>query len=388
MACPAQPSSSGLIRILHVVYSLDPGGMENGIVNLTRALDPAAFEVHVCCLERRGAFADRLPPGVTVTELSRKPGFSWDTVLRLRREIRRLRPHLLHSHNLGPLLYSGLASLGGITAPIVQGEHAELTAEELTPRRLRMRHLLYRSCHTVHSVSLGLHQQLQELGFPPAKLRPIINGVDTGKFTPPSPETRRQARHIAGVPEEATVIGIVGRFGPFKRHALLIRAFEAIADRHPGLHLLVVGGGGPMEPHVRELAAASRHAQRITLTGFQQDPRPYYHALDLLAVPSVNEGLSNAVLEAMACGVPVLGHFACGNAEVITSARDGILADLSHEAGLREALEPLVTGKQTLSALGSAARDRVTSHFSLAKMVHDYETLYRSAAKPQATPCC
>ena len=367
------------IRILHTVYSLEPGGMENGIVNVTNALDPERFEVHICCIERRGAFAERLPSSVPVTVLEKQPGFSLGACRALRREILRIRPNLVHSHNLGPLIYSAFATLGGMTVPILQGEHAELTESELTRRRLRQRRWLYRGCYAVHSVGLGLHRQLNHL-FPRTRLRVIVNGVDTGRFRPATAAERAKAREGAGVPATGPVLGIVGRFGPFKRHDLLIEAFEMAADSHPGAHLLVVGGGGPQEQAVARQVRESRHCQRITLAGFQRDPSPFYRAMDLLVVPSVNEGLSNAVLEAMACGIPVLGHHACGNADVIDSGSNGLLMDLSTRERIRTALAGALECPQRLEAMGQSARRKVLSDFSLEKMVGKYENIYSEAA--------
>ena len=368
------------LRILHVVYSLDPGGMENGIVNITSALDPEQFHVDVCCLERRGAFADRLPPTTGVSVIDRAPGFSWATGQALRRELLRLRPHLIHSHNLGPLIYSVIATLGGLSVPILQGEHAELTTEDLTFRRLWLRRCLYRCCHSVHSVSHGLHDQLCRLRFPRSKLRVIVNGVDTARFAVPDDKTCMEARRNLGIPSHALVLGIVGRFGPFKRHQLLIEAFEHFVHENPDLYLLIVGGGGPEEPAVRARHGQSQFSNRILLTGFQPDPRPCYAAMDLLVVPSANEGLSNAVLEAMACGRPVLAHRACGNAEVITAGVDGFLEDLSTPEYLQMALAQVLKAPEHLPVMGVHARSKVASQFSLEKMVQEYKDIYRTVA--------
>ena len=367
-------SAHTTIRVLHVVFSLEPGGMENGIVNVANALPEEEFEIHVACLERRGAFVDRLKHPERVTVLGKPPGFSFAASKSLRREIARIRPHLVHSHNLGPLIYSAISTSGGFQVPILQGEHAELTKTELTPKRLWQRRLFYRCCKAVHSVSHGMHAQLKDLGFGSPKLRVIVNGVDTNRF---APSEKVAAKRAAGIPENALVFGIVGRFGPFKRHRLLVEAFENAADLNPNLYLLVVGGGGPEESNVRDQVNASRHASRITLTGFQQDPRPFYHAMDLLVVPSVNEGLSNAVLEALACGIPVLAHQACGNAEVVRHRKDGFLANLSTAESLTQELINVCNHSDILPALGVSARERAISQFSLNGMVNEYRNLYK-----------
>ena len=365
-------------RILHVVYSLDPGGMENGVVNMAGSLDPERFQIDVCCLERAGAFAGRLPAASRLSVLGKDPGFSWKTCRSLRREIQRIKPHLIHSHNLGPLIYSAIATLWGGTVPILHGEHAELSGEDLIPRRLRQRRWLYHCCRAVHSVSHGLHEQLTRLKLSPSKLRVVVNGVDAARF---SPGNRHQVRGRLGIPEDALVLGIVGRFGPYKRHRLLIEVFESLANRHPGLHLMLVGGGGSEERSVNERCKASPHASRIWPVGFQDDPRPYYAALDLLVVPSLNEGLSNAVLEAMACGLPVLAHRACGNAEVISANQDGFLEDLSTADAMESVLRRAIESRRQFQQIGLAARQKVVEKFSLQNMARGYENLYHLSTR-------
>ena len=364
-------------RILHVVYSLDPGGMENGLVNMAGSLDPDRFQVDVCCLQRAGAFAERLPVTSRLSVLGKGPGFSVRACQSLRREILRIKPDLIHSHNLGPLIYSAIATMGGLTVPILQGEHAELSADDLSARRLRQRRWLYRTCRAVHSVSHGLHEQLTGLKLSPSKLRVVVNGVDAARF---SPGDRSQARGAIGIPENALVVGIVGRFGEFKRHRLLIEVFESLANDHPELQLMLVGGGGPRERAIMEQCKASPHAARIWPMGFQSDPRPFYRALDLMVVPSVNEGLSNAVLEAMACAIPVLAHRACGNAEVISANQDGFLADLSTVDSMRGALCGVLEVRRQFPGIGLAAREKVVGKFSLRSMAAGYEELYRQVA--------
>src|SRR6187551_2028213 len=101
------------LRVLHVVTSLEPGGMENGVCNLANALALRGIETTVACLERSGPFADRLPNPKAVEILGKRNGFSPRATLALWKTIRRLRPHVVHTHNLGPLIYGSLATLWG-----------------------------------------------------------------------------------------------------------------------------------------------------------------------------------------------------------------------------------------------------------------------------------
>ena len=366
------------MRVLHVVTSLDPGGMENGVYNIARGLQPRGCETHVACLERRGAFADRLPQSENLSMLGKHGGFTLRTVWALVRTLHRVRPHIVHTHNLGPLIYTALATLGGRTYPILHGEHSQFAPWELEPRRLRQRHKLYRACRAIHTVSQSQLDELIHLDFSRNKITAIANGVDTTHF---APGDRIAARTRLGLPADATVLGLAGRFGPFKRHDILLAAFEELAPLQPQVHILFIGGGGSEEERIRKLAAASPHRDRVHLVGFHANPAPLYNALDLLVIPSVNEGMSNAALEAMACAVPVLGNLGCGHEQILTSGKNGILVDLTTPAALRSALTPLLSSPQALVDMGLHARTTVKSRFSLATMLDAYSQLYRAHAR-------
>jgi glycosyltransferase involved in cell wall biosynthesis len=368
------------LRILHVLFSLDAGGMENGVVNVSAALPPAEFEVHACCLARGGEFVRRFPNPRYIHVIGKSDGFSLPAAAALSRQIHRLAPDIIHTHNLGPLIYTVLAAAD---VPILHGEHAELTPAELRPHRRFIRRLLYRRASCVHTVSHSLRESLIRDGFPAGKIEVVVNGVDTARFQPGS---RVEARRQTGLPTDATLIGLVGRFGPFKRHADLIQAFEQLAPSHPSLALLFAGGGGPLEEDIRLRAASSPFASRIHLAGFHLDPRPWYRALDLLVIPSVNEGLSNALLEAMASGIPALAHTACGNPDVIQDSVNGFLRDLSTTAQLRDALDRILAHPAVLPALGGAARRTVETGFAFPGMVAGYERLYRRLASGAPGP--
>ena len=365
------------LKILHVVISLNPGGMENGVANVARGLSPEEFEIHVCCLERSGSFAQRLPQLENVHVLHKPPGFSPGTIWRLNRLIARLRPDIIHTHNLGPLIYGGLATGFGFLRPLLHGEHHLLQADELTHRRLRQRTVFYRACKKIHTVSGGVREQLLGLGFPAEKIVTLLNGVDYERF---QTGDSRAARRQIGVPEAGIFLGIVGRFIPTKQHRILLEAFTCLARTRSDIHLMLIGGGGSEEKSILRMANASEFAARIHCTGFQNELPPYYQALDLLVVPSFHEGLSNAVLEAMACGVPVLAHPACGTTEVISSGQDGIIADLQTADKLERQLEQLLARPENLPKLGAAARENILRRFSIEIMTERYRQLYQTLA--------
>lgn len=373
-------SASDTIRILHVVDSLAPGGLENGVVNVAQQLQGNGFDIHVACLRFKGDFAQRMPKESQVAVMGKGDGFSWQTVRNLFRYIRATKPDLVHTHNLGTLIYAALATVGGRIPPIVHGEHGQLQKSDLSAKRLWQRRLFFIFCRRVHVVSAGLRDNLNHW-----KLRgrheTVVtpNGVDTAKFTPKGSEERDRIRKELGFESEDQVIGIVGRLVALKRHRMLFDAFADLASDFPRMHLLVVGDGGSDR---EELIAAMRDhpvAARLHWAGHQDYLPRFYQAMDLLAAPSELEGLSNAVLEAMATSLPVLAHSACGNAEVIQHGCNGLLSSLHTSRELSSALRDALLDPARLRRMGQSARESVLRDYSMEAMARCYARLYRSA---------
>ena len=363
--------------ILHVVFSLEPGGMENGLVNVARRLPPQEFAVHVCCLEKAGEFLRRLPPAIGVTVLGKGGGLSLVTISRLRGLLHQLQPAVIHTHNLGPLFYAALANQLGPRVPLLHGEHGMLTPRERRGWRYWLRRMLYRRCSAVHTVSPSLLQYYQGRGFHHPQMLAIINGVDSERFTPGD---RAAAREAIGLPARSVVMGMMGSFQRRKRHREVIAAFHIVASDFPLAHLLLVGARGPESEAVAELARCGPQASRIHLLPYQEDPRPFYRAMDMLIVASENEGLSNAALEAMACGVPVLAGEACGNAEIITPGKDGWLARLDTPEAIAQAMRQCLGDTAPMATLGEHARETVLRRFRVEEMAAQYAQLYRALA--------
>lgn len=369
-----------IIRVLHVVHSLRAGGMENGVVNVVRALHGKGFAFVVCCLTESGAFGRRLPPEVPVIEFRKRAGLSPAVVSQLVRVIREFRPDVVHSHNWAPLVYALPACRLTRIGTVLHGEHAQLSPDELRPRRLWSRLVLCRLVDRIHTVSYSQKRELTGLGIPERRVEVVVNGVDVQRFAP-SICGKNAPKKALGLAEDSLVIGMVGRFGIFKRHLDLMDAFEKVAVQHPSARLLLVGGGGPLEHQVRNRLLGNPLKHKIHIVGFMEEPLPAYQAMDLLLVPSLNEGLSNAALEAMATGVPVLAHDACGNAELLgDNDSAGWVRHLGTVDALCEAMIECLRSPVVLAETGRRARIRVASRFGLESMVAGYRTLYSTLA--------
>lgn len=371
------------IRVLHVLDSLAPGGLENGVVNVARRLQGNGFDIHAACLRLRGEFAERMPRPDQVAVMGKTQGFSWSAVRALHRHARKTGAQVLHSHNLGTLIYAALASFGGRVWPIVHGEHGQIQPQDLSPKRIWQRRWFFRLCHSVHVVSGSLKDNLHALGLDHVPIIVTPNGVDSERFAPSA--SKAEARRAAGFDAQDRVIGIVGRLVALKRHRLLFDAFGKLAPVMPELRLLVVGDGGVEKENILQAMHAHPFSGRIKWVGHQDDVKPFYQSMDLLAVPSEIEGLSNAVLEAMACGTPVLGHSACGNAEVMRDGENGFLAHLQTANDLATALREALSDEAKLARCAVNARHTVEQRFSMEAMAECYRQLYRSAARSKAS---
>ena len=234
------------------------------------------------------------------------------------------------------------------------------------------------SCRRIHTVSVFLRSYLGELGFPTGRMVVVLNGVDCGRFRPA--DNKNRIRLEIGLPEGKQIIGMVGRFVETKRHLMMLEAFEAFAKRNSDVCLLIVGDGGEFRQPILDAIENHSFRERIHWVGHRDDPLPYYQSMDLLAMPSEAEGLSNALLEAMACGVPAVAHTSCGAGEVIEDRSDGVLKAMNSPADIVVAVSHLLDDPQTLSNLGKRARQKAEESFSLDSMVPSYAELYREVS--------
>ncbi|WAC19625.1 glycosyltransferase [Luteolibacter sp. SL250] len=374
-------SPRGKIQVLHLVTSLEPGGMENGVVNISNRLDPLKFATTIACLERVGDFARRLREDVKVICFDKPPGFRFSVTPQLARAIRSVGADVLHTHNLGPLIYGTLGNiLTGGRSVLLQGEHGQMRPDEMTPKRRWLRKAGYSACGAVHTVSAGLRTDLIDHGFSGEKIRVIINGVDCERFSPAAPEERASLREGWKLEKDSVVLGIVGRFAAFKRHTRLIEAFERLSPAQPRLRLLIVGDHGTAREAILRKIEESPVKDKIVWAGYQSDPVDFYKMMDLLVVPSDCEGLSNVMLEAMACAVPCLAHPACGANEVVVDGVNGFLREMATPEALASVLGGIASDLPLLAELGAGARSTAEQRFSLASMVNGYARLYEELA--------
>ena len=375
-ASPALAGDVSPIRVHHVLLSLQPGGLENGVVNVVNRLDPRRFASSVCCLKEAGEFASRIEnPLVEIHEMGWVQGNDCLLPFRLARLFRRTRARIVHTRNAESFFYGFLgAKLAGVPA-IVHSEHGRTFDD----RRLRFtaQRMMTRFTTAVFTVSEQLKSDLiRHTGIPQAAIEVLHNGVDLDRFGSADAQGRNAERKRWGVGPDDVVIGSVGRLAPVKNHALLLRA---VASAGLPAHVVLVGEG-PEREALRALAETLGIADRVRLLGHSDDVRRQLAGFDVFALPSRNEGMSNTLLEAMAAGLPVVASDVGGNPEIVRDESEGLCFPSCDESALAYRLRRLCADAELRARLGRAARDRVAAAFSIDAMVERYETLYERVA--------
>ena len=379
---------TGPIRIMHFVDGLAKGGLENGLVNLIERLDPRRFEHVVCAIRQLGPNADRLPADrVRVICLRKSDSDSPIQVGSCVREIREVQPDNVNSRNRGAV-EAVVAGRWVRSCAVVHSEHGldADTSEKESWRRRAFRRVAFELADRVLSVSNQLRDlHARRTGFPAGKIAVIHNGVDSRRFFP-DPEARARVRRELGIPPDDFCIGSVGNLTPVKDHLTLLQAFDRAAAVSSGWRLLLFGEG----PERSKLEAfADAHPawrERVSFMGSSNRVAEMLNAMDAYVLPSISEGISNSLLEAMATGLPVIATATGGNPEVITDGDSGVLFPVGGAGLLAEILGSLRAQVDKRAQLAKRALRRVQEHFSIDSMVGSYADLYEHLAAVAMVP--
>ncbi len=387
MAPAVKTTHNQVSLVVHLIYRLDFGGLETLLVDCVNRMPAHKYRHAIVCLTDYTAFADKITqPGVELYALNKAPGLGLGTHAALFKLLRRLRPDILHTYNLSAVEYNATAALAGVPIRI----HAEHGRDAGDPQGLNAKHNMLRRLMSPFidryvPVSLDLQRWLKNVvGIADAKNLLINNGVDTEHFKP-------------GVREgDQFVIGTVGRVQDVKNQAGLVDAFIALRallpDQHARLRLVIVGDG-PLRAKLEAQVAAAGVKDAVWLAGARTDIAELMRGFSLFALSSIAEGTPVTLLEAMACGLPVVSTAVGGIPELIQDGATGTLVPASDSAAMAAALARYAGDAQLCARHGAAARARIEAHNSVAAMVHAYVTLYDELRKTKLnlketiTPC-
>jgi sugar transferase (PEP-CTERM/EpsH1 system associated) len=371
--------------IVHIVYRFDVGGLENGVVNLVNRLPAESYRHVIVALTEITDFRRRVTrDDVRFVELRKSPGHGYRLFPRLYRLFREIAPDIVHTRNLAALEAMVPALAAGVPARI-HGEHGRDVGDlDGSSRRYRLVRKIYRPFVTKYvALSKDLERYLEgPIGVPASRIEQIYNGVDTESFTP-SPDVRAP---IEGCPFDRSscfLVGTVGRMQAVKNPLALARSFaRAVRSRTRGHNLrLVMVGDGPQRGDVEAALTEAGVRDLAWLPGERSDIPAIMRGLDCFVLPSLAEGISNTVLEAMASGIPVVATRVGGNPELIDDESTGRLVPSGNDEALTAAMLRYFDDPAAARRHGGAARSAVVRRFSLDRMVQDYRTLYDSTRK-------
>jgi len=376
--------SGARLRIMHVIDRFDIGGTEKVMVQLIQKLDPKVFEQSICAVRGASERARAWDPKLQILDCGAEGSSFQFNVLRLYRHIRKVRPTIVHSRNWGGIEAILAARLARVPV-IIHSEHGyQLEMQHGLPKRQRrLRHFCYKYATAVVAVSDELREYHEEQAeCENGTIEVLYNGVDASSFKP-RPEVRSQVRRELNIPEDGLVIGFVGRMVALKDVPTLLKAVEILAPETPSIHVLLVGSG-PEQAHLQEQVNASpKLANRVTFAGATDKVADLLSAMDVFVLPSLLEGMSNTLLEALATGLPVLATRVGGNCEVVEDGVSGYLFNPQNAGELSIRLRSLLHDQDRRQRFGRAARERATTRFSLDGMLQRYSDFYLRLARQQ-----
>ena len=364
---------------MNVVPTLLCGGTETQFMTLARSLDDR-FDVRFACLRRWGPFVDELADrGIPLEEYQVTTFRSSSAVrqqVRFARDVRRQGIDIVHTYSF----YGNVFAVppGRVAAPVVVASIRD-RGLYLSKMQLRVQRYVCRLADRVLVNADAVKQWLVKDGFPAARITVIPNGVDLSRFV--TTGNPAELRRSLGVAEDAPLVGVVSRLHRLKGIEDFLDAATIVAAKHPAARFLVIGQPSPVDniAYLEELMARAQAlgiGDRVIFTGLRSDVPTLLAAMNVSVMPSLNEALSNVLLESMAAGAPVVATDVGGTTEALRDGENGVLIPPSNAAGMASAIDALLSNPARARALGQAARQDIAAKFSLDRMVAATAVLY------------
>jgi len=324
---------------------------------------------------------------VRIDELHREISPARDLVaaLRLARLIRKVRPHILHTHTAkAGAVGRAAALLAGNARPpvVVHTFHGHVLRGYFDPLRTRafrqLERTLARSTTALVAVSPQVRDDLVELDVAPATRFAVVRlGIELDQRVSPGSNGRGETRRVLGIGERPFTVGWIGRMTGIKRTDDVLLAFKSLRERGVDARLCLVGDG-PDRDQVERRAHELGVMRETLFLGYQEQVASFFAAFDVFVLPSANEGTPVTAIEALAAGKPVVATRVGGIPDVVRDGEDGFLVAPGDVEALADRLAELATDDALRERMGKAARARVRERYSVERLVDDVDRLYRS----------
>jgi glycosyltransferase involved in cell wall biosynthesis len=369
------------IKVLFVVDSFNVGGTEHQVAEMSCRLPKGEFELTVCCLKREGPFLEKVrQSGIEVVQFS--PGgtlisaHAVGQILRLARFIRRRGFHVVHAHDLWSNLMGVPAAVLARTPMIVCSRRDLGHLSWYTPRRERIIAFIQWLSDCVVANSVAVQEMIfAGGGIARSKVVVLHNGVDYQRFAATSGD---RTVLFPGISAQRKLIAVVANMhSQVKGHTFLIDAAAIICRTSPEALFVLIGDGEMRKQFERKVADAGLQDYFLFL-GERNDIAERLHCCDMFVLPSIAEGMPNALLEAMAAGLPAVATRVGGTTEIMENGVSGVIVEPRSALALAEGILQVLRNPDMAAALASAGQDRVRRDFSFDSLIHKLTLLYRS----------
>ncbi len=359
---------------MHVALSLDAGGLEQVVLQLIKQALALGQKASVLCLERPGLLAKQAEElGARVFCVNKPPGLTPRLVQDIEQVLRQEMPAVIHTHQIGALLYAGAAAKRAGISNVVHTEHGK--HYQTSRRRQWMAWWAAKCARRFFCVSSDILREVERLKIAPRKKLAVIeNGVEVAKFAAPCDTAA--VRGGLGIPEGVLVVGTVGRLAAIKSQDVLLKGFAKIDKVGGRLPHLVLVGNGPLENELRALSRQLGVEDRVHFAGYQADPAPFFRIMDVFALTSSSEGMPLSILEAWAAAVPVVASRVGGLPELIEDEQTGLLFDAGNESMLAMKVSGLLGDREKRRTMGCTAHHLAASRFDVSVMAKNYHRAY------------
>ncbi|MEP0355641.1 glycosyltransferase [Paraglaciecola sp.] len=362
------------IKVLHVTYDMRIGGTEQVIKNLIQGSDKNIFEMSILCIESPlGPFANELlEQGIVIQALSRQPGFDTKLIKHIRNHIKENKIDIVHCHQYTPYVY-GLFGSFFTDSKVVFTEHGRFYPDSSSWKRKLLNPVLNTFTAATTAISAATKQALSEFeNIPISKIQVVYNGIFGLKKD--ENKTTLLAQELA-FSEHIPCIGTIARLDPIKNHSMMLSAFRRVLDEGISCKLILVGDGEEMS-NIVKLVEQLNLQDDVVLTGYESKPQNHLALMDIYLLPSLSEGTSMTLLEAMSMGKPCIVTHAGGNPEIVLNDITGLVTPNDDEAAYAKAIIRLLTDSELQKDFGKAGKERFNSEFSIPIMANAYKAIY------------
>ena len=380
------------IKIVFILGTLHADGAQKQFVELVRRMDRRCFDLRVLAFQGQGGIRADLDalniPCESLEFVGLKGKFRLESYRQLYRllaamvgYLRRERPQIVQSYLFWTNIYGCLASKIAGASVMVTSRYSMTDTQYLKPFYMRLQNLANRWTTAIIANAQAVKEDClrYEKCVTPEMIRVIYNGVDLDRYAPKSPDPAIRA--ALEIPVNAPLVGVIGTLSPYKNHQNFLRAAAIALQQIPDARFLLIGRDEGLLAPLQALAETLRIRRAVMFAGERTDMPDIIASLDLVVSSSSIEGFSNAILEGMAMGKPVVATAVGGSPELVRDGETGFLVPSGDPAQLAERMTQLLADAALRGQMGRAGRERVAARFAMPNLINETSRFYEELVR-------